>query len=239
MQEAGQRIAGLDGCRAGWFGVRADTALADIRWFVAATFAEAAGRLADCAIVGVDIPIGLPDSGSRSCDRQARKLLAPRRTSSVFPAPIRPVLGATSYREACERRLAVDGKRMSAQAFHILGKIGEVDRCVLADPGARFRVREVHPELSFARLNAGAAITAPKRSREGFAARYRLIAGRIDPACIDAALATYRRKDVSRDDVLDAFAVMLTARRIAAGRGQRMPPEPEYDSRGLDMAIWF
>ena len=157
----------------------------------------------------------------------------------MFPAPIRAVLGATSHQEACELRAAIDGKRMSAQAFHILGKVTEVDRFIRASSFARERVFEVHPELAFACIDAGRAIPAPKRSTEGFTRRYRLLTGHVEPATLDTALAAHRRRHVARDDVLDAFAVMLAAGRIAAGAGRRVPVEPERDSYGLDMAIWY
>jgi hypothetical protein len=59
-------------------------------------------------IVAVDIPIGLNEeyeAGGRFCDREARKCLRGR-ASSVFPAPVRPVLAASSSRERPESRLA-------------------------------------------------------------------------------------------------------------------------------------
>lgn len=49
----------------------------------------------------IDVPIGLPDRGARECDKAARRRLGPSRGSSVFPAPIRRILAATSYIEAC------------------------------------------------------------------------------------------------------------------------------------------
>ena len=55
---------GIDGCKAGWFVVHADCTLAGTGWFVAGSFADALDRLGDCEVIGVDIPIGLPDSGS-------------------------------------------------------------------------------------------------------------------------------------------------------------------------------
>ena len=82
------------------------------------------GRL---GAVAIDIPIGLPDEGSRRCDLEARKLIGPRR-SSVFPAPFRSVLGALTYEDAAARCRAVSGKSLSLQAFGILPKIAEVDR---------------------------------------------------------------------------------------------------------------
>ena len=233
------RIAGVDGCRAGWFVTDADASLDDIRFFVAPAFATVAECLEDRAVVGVDIPIGLPDRGTRDCDREARRLLAPHRAASVFPAPIRAVLGAPTHAEASDRREAIDGKRMSAQAFNILSKVAEVDRAVRASPETRARIREVHPELAFATLNGGQPLKASKRSGEGFAARFGLLSLHLETASIDRAIDDFPRRDVAKDDVLDAFAVLLVAARINAGRGLRVPAEPECDPHGLDMAIWY
>ena len=232
-------VAGLDGCRAGWFVVLADPSLDRVDCFLAASIAEAFNRLGDAAAVGIDIPIGLPERGARSCDRLARKLLSPRRTSSVFPAPIRPVLGTSSYRHACDLRESIDGKRMSVQAFHIMGKVDEVDRFLCSTPRVREHVFEVHPELAFATLNGGRPLEKPKRRPDGFNARFELLAGYVPAERLDEALCASPRKDVAKDDVLDAFAVMLAARRIMEGQGQRVPEEPAQDAAGLDMAIWF
>ena len=54
-------------------------------------------------IVAVDVPIGLLDAyeiGGRECDRKARRDLE-QRGSSVFVPPIRAVLNARCYEEAC------------------------------------------------------------------------------------------------------------------------------------------
>ena len=101
------------------------------------------GRLSSC---GIDIPIGLPDSGSRRCDIEARKMIGERR-SSVFPAPVRGLLGAATYEEAVARSRAIHGKSLSKQAFAILPKIEEVDR--LMTPERQCHLVEVHPEACF------------------------------------------------------------------------------------------
>nr|WP_231640215.1 DUF429 domain-containing protein [Micromonospora sp. NRRL B-16802] len=49
------------------------------------TNAEMDGHL---AVIGIDIPIGLPDTGRRQADVLAYKLVGPRR-SSVFMTPVR------------------------------------------------------------------------------------------------------------------------------------------------------
>lgn len=238
-RKPGGRIAGIDGCPAGWFVATANPGLDDIRCFVAGTIAEACERLGACAAIGVDMPIGLPDAGSRACDMLARKLLAPHRAVSVFSAPIRPVLASREYREACAIRESIDGKRMSRQAFNLVSKTREIDGFVRSTPGFTGRLFEVHPELSFAMLNGGKAIRIPKRRPEGLAERYALLCARFGSEALDDALTTWPRSRVARDDVLDAFAALATVQRVAAGEAQRVPAAPESDRLGLDMAIWY
>ncbi len=70
----------------------------------------------DIEVIAIDIPIGLPETGPRECDVLARRLLGRARASSVFPAPIRAVLGAKDYQQACAIRHKIEGKKMSKQA---------------------------------------------------------------------------------------------------------------------------
>lgn len=126
---------------------------------------------------------------------------------------------------------------MSAQAFYLTPKIEEVDAFIRGNRNTC--LYEAHPELAFAVLNGGESIRPPKRSTPGFELRYELLAPIAGSACLDEALASYPRKDVARDDVLDAFAVLITAQRILTRTARRVPPEPVFDSAGLDMAIWY
>jgi predicted RNase H-like nuclease len=231
------RIAGIDGCRAGWFVVISGPKLEIVDCFVASDIAEIMERLGDGVAVGIDIPIGVPDAGRRECDFLARRLLSPHRTSSVFPAPIRPILGVREYAAACDLRESIDGKRLSVQAFNILHKIDEVDRYVRSNAGARFF--EVHPELAFAAMDNGRPMTHPKRTTPGFEERKAHLQKVFAGTTLKAALSAYPRTRVARDDVLDAFAVLSSMARIAAGFGQRVPDQSVRDSAGLDMAIWF
>ena len=229
-------VAGLDGCRAGWFVTVSDCELADPDCFVATDIESAMAGLVGAVSIAIDIPIGLPDSGPRSCDLQARSMLPRQRKSSVFPAPIRPVLAAKSHAEASGIRQSIEGKGMSLQAFHIMPKIIEVDSFVRESTQCLF---EAHPEIAFMSMNAGEAVPEKKSTRPGFAARYELLAERVDRRAIDDALRRYPRKSVSRDDVVDAFAMLVVAARRQAGAAQRIPDSPERDRLGLDMAIWY
>jgi predicted RNase H-like nuclease len=200
---------GVDAARGGWIAV----ALRD------GTFAEAVlerrfpallERFAEAAVVGVDVPIGLPALGARRrADEAARAVVGPRR-SSVFFTPPRVALEAPTYGEA--RALAPG---TSAQGWALRTAILDVDR--VSDQ----RVHEVHPEVSFAVL-ARAPLPFAKRTWNGQHQRLRLLAGAgVElPERLDAGL-------VAADDVLDAAIAAWSAHRIARGEHVTVPADPD------------
>lgn len=227
-------LAGVDGCGGGWVAVveSGDT----VQAFVVGSVAELLRKLDPHALVAIDIPIGLTDTGARLCDVAARKFLKAPRASSVFPAPIRPVLAAVTYEDARKIHLAIDGKGISKQAFAICPKIREVDELMRSSADARGQVREVHPEVSFAYWNRRQALTASKRSAAGAAERENLIDATW-PGVRAELWQRLRGGTVKRDDLNDAFSALWTARRMAAGTEETLPERPVRDSQGLVMEI--
>ena len=212
------RVAGVDGCRGGW-AVASDEGCAVVR-----SFADVLALGFD--VVGVDMPIGLLDGPerARACDVEARRRLGVRR-SSVFPAPLRPALGCGSWASAAAVYRGLCGGSLSVQAFGLFAKVAEVDAVVR--PG--MPVYEVHPELSFSVL-AGAPMRWAKRRVEGRAERLAALA----PSFGD--LSDVRVRGAAGDDVLDAYAVLWSARRIAAGEAVALG-DGSVDARGLPMRI--
>ncbi|MCU1394643.1 MAG: putative succinyl-CoA transferase [Ilumatobacteraceae bacterium] len=211
--------AGVDGCKAGWVvatrsGARVVTKITDV---------FGAGH----HVVGVDMPIGLPDAETREADLAARRFLSPR-GSTIFPTPPRACLGAADYADACARSAALTGKKLTLQTWHILAKMREVDDAL--DAAAEQRIIEVHPECSFAEMNGGQPLTT-KHASDGLERRTALIEAEFGPV-------PRRLPGATRDDILDAYATLWTAERFAAGR-QRDLPEGivQRDSRGLRMRI--
>jgi len=178
---------------------------------VFASLAEAL-RTYPKATIAIDMPIGLAD-GDRPCDRQARTLLGAHRRSSVFPPPSRAQLAA-------KRRPTT----MSAQSWSLMPRIREVD--ALMTPRLQKRVMEAHPELAFAAF-AGAPMKHAKRTSAGSRERVRALGLLRAPA-----VPTLARLD----DVLDAKALAIQARRIALGVATRLGGEK--DRTGLRMEIW-
>jgi predicted RNase H-like nuclease len=127
------------------------------------------------------------------------------------------MLDATTYEEA----LAIAG--LSKQTYHLLPKIREVD--ALMTPRRQRIVVEAHPELCFARL-IGHPCVGPKRTAEGRAERRAVVDLTIDRVPTGAAW----------DDVLDACALVDTARRLVRGEVERLG-DGARDRRGLRCEI--
>lgn len=229
-------IAGVDGCRGGWFFARQNELSGKIDRGVCSDFAELMDRLKGTDVIGIDIPIGLLERGARTCDVQARAFLGARRGSSVFPAPIRAVLGAFDYRDACRIRFEMEGKRMSQQAWHIVKKIKAADDWLVSNPALQHKVFEVHPETSFAIMNGGRSLTHNKKKSAGRQERLAL----LQPHFADPAAGALQERDRSAcqvDDVLDAFAALWSAKRILEGQAVQLPEDEILDGCGLRMQI--
>lgn len=209
----GGMVAGVDGCRGGWIVVTASAdqggasgieRVTDLRGVLSRLDA---GQL---LAVAIDVPIGLPDTQPRRCDLEARRLIGARR-SSVFPAPLRGLLGAKTFEEASERSKAISGKGLSLQAFALLPKIEQVDR--IMSPERQRHLVEMHPEVCFTAL-AGAPMSHHKSTAEGQAER--LAALRPVFPDIDEEIRSYIPGS-SRADIIDAFVGAWTARRWMTG----------------------
>jgi predicted RNase H-like nuclease len=229
--------AGADGCRKGWICVLRDPGGA-----IASRLFETARALLDQdprpALLAIDVPIGLPDAGPRLCDLQARRRLGPR-ASSVFPAPIRPLLAAASWQEACAIRERIEGRRISQQAWGIVRKVDDVDRALRSAPKPSDWVREVHPEVCFWAWRGGEPMPAAKKRAAGRAARRALVAQYFGDDAFENVRARHRRTDVADDDVLDALAALWTAERVVRGEASTLPERPPLDAHGLPMEIVY
>ena len=232
---------GIDGCRAGWFCVILNTG--DNGSCCVASDARAVGELAAVAdSVLIDIPIGLPDAGpeGRLCDRVARQLLGRGRASSVFSAPARRTLAASSYPQALELNRHATGRGLSKQAWNIVPKIREIDTLLRDNRAQRGLLRESHPELCFQALNDNRAMSCNKKKRQGQQERLGVLE-RYFPNChvlFEQACNEFLRCEVARDDIIDAMVCAVTAR-YGYGRYRTAPASSERDGQGLPMEIVY
>ena len=223
------RVVGVDACRAGWVAVE----LHDGSYTRARLTLDLAGLLdiaGDVDAVGLDMPLGLLDTGWRAADALAAARIGPRR-SSVFRVPPRPVWGEEEYPVANALCRQLTGAGFSRQAYALRHKLLEAD--ALLDLGVH-PLHEVHPEVSF-RAMAGTVLPYPKITWAGQTMRRRLLADagvKLPDEIGEAGRA-------GADDVLDAAAAAWSAHRIATGAGVPLPDPPEHNDRGQRLAIWY
>lgn len=228
---------GVDGCRAGWLAISLDEAdRVDFKCF--AEFRELYARYHDAQSILVDMPIGLPWKGcpTREADFEARAFM--KRSSSVFPAPLRTVVHAATAREMWEINNR-DGGKLTPFGKAIVPKIREVDLLLGEEPAAKNVVRECHPEVCFASLNKG-PLKHRKRTYAGMFERVRLLEryyGAVGEL-LDEIYVQYTRSKVATDDIVDALMLAVTARE-AKGNLYSLPKDPPMDETGLPMAIWY
>jgi predicted RNase H-like nuclease len=219
-------VLGVDGWRGRWVG-----ALLEGRSVQLLALDDVAAVLAvpDVDLIAIDMPIGLSDDGVRACDVAARALLGPA-GSSVFPAPVRAVLGTGDYAEAraLSRAHTTPPRAPSAQAFQLVKAIRALDDA-LGDPPSE-RVVEVHPELAFRAMDPG--VTDPKVTARGTMQRLAALRTVMD---VEEALMEAPRL-VPMVDALDACAAAWSAQRLAEGRGESVG-DGAVDSRGRPMRI--
>lgn len=247
-------LAGVDGCPGAWLAVfaRPDGVILPPR--VVKHFADIVLGEERPAIIAVDMPIGLPErspAGGRLAEREARALLGARK-SSVFRIPSRRAVEASVASEpadarerffaacAIARETSEDGKGFAKQGFYILDKVAEIDALLRTYKDRAGRIFETHPELAFVMMNNGTALDLPKKVKSrvhppGLALRRALLMRAGIAADVAMAKAP---KGAGDDDLIDALACLVTARRIFRGEARSYPQEPPHDEFGLPMAIW-
>lgn len=137
---------GLDGFRKGWVAVCVDGAEHTLHFLKTVTEVDDFSP----SRVLIDIPIGLPPLGDRTCDLEAKKLLK-KGSPRVFTGARRNFWDFPSQAAANQHYTEHNDKGISAQLWCLGPKIKEVDEFMTSE--RQLNVCETHPELVFWRLN--------------------------------------------------------------------------------------
>lgn len=233
---------GADGCPDGWVAVEYS---AD--GYVGSDFHESIEALwtahNDAERILIDVPVGLRTDSSepRRCDTAAREVLSPDRHHSVFPTPVRAATRESSYADAKATQERLTDGSLNRQTWGIVPKIAEVDEFLRSTPAARDIVRECHPEVCFwafaGRPMQHSKTGAPERAYWERVAVLRTVEPDVYDHVWTAATSGFEA-DVSTDDLVDAFAVALTARGDRSGL-RTLPADVEHDDEGLPMEIVY
>lgn len=217
VSEINTMFIGVDGCTDGWVAV-----IYDGEDYVETTLYSDINDLwnergdTDVTIL-IDIPIGLRENSDakRPCDDAARRVLSPHRHSSVFPVPVREAVHKDTYEEAKEvQENRTDGS-LGVQSWNIADKIAELDTFFRkTEPSAVGIIREAHPEVCFWALNEKTATEYSKTQQPAAAFWERVaILDKIDSEILGhiGEGGTGLDAKVGNDDLVDAFALALTA----------------------------
>jgi predicted RNase H-like nuclease len=240
------KIAGVDGCKAGWIAVTAAPESfdkAEIKVFASA--AALICELASRSLIAIDMPIGLPERairGGREPDWAARQFLG-RQRGSIFPVPSRGAVYACAHGYPSVCIIAQDTsdppKKPSRQLFGILPRIRQVDEILRQRPELRERLFEVHPEVSFKVMNGDEPLPERKKVKgrinpHGMQLRKKLLAKEGFPRSFLDRIAP---PGAGRDDFYDACACAWSAKRILARKARVFPWPIPIDAEGLGQAI--
>jgi predicted RNase H-like nuclease len=177
------------------------------------------------SVIALNAPVGGLEKaavGGRACDREARLLLG-RRGSAVKSAPV-----AVDSPEGTE--LLRDN--IDAISRTLLPRYQEVAREMA--PFRQRTIYEVNADLSFFQLNDDVPMHWSKYSEKGIAERRALVETKL-PGALRIVDSEVPGASVSH--LLDAAAILWTARRIFAKAAIRIPSEPEWDEQGLRMEL--
>lgn len=247
--DAAVDIAGVDGCKDGWIVVWKGTEGTPVVC-VHKTFTEIVAWLPENTVVVVDMPIGLPaviQGSGRTAEIAARKVLS-KRKSCIFSIPSRDAVYCepdhfTSWAERSAARKRADTRArqtsepprgVSHQAFSIFPKIRDIDALLRSRPSLAKSVFESHPEVAFRELNMGREMRFGKKTAEGASERKHVLR---EHGLDEIFLERPHPKGSSRDDFLDAAAMLVVAGRIARGEARSFPDPPGLDEYGIPVAI--
>ncbi len=146
-----------------------------------------------------------------------------------------------SYEEAKEKQEELTEGSLNRQTWGITPKIRKVDQFLLDTKAARDTIREAHPEVCFWAF-AGEEMEYSKTNDRAQAFWERVAVLRKVERYVYDHLWEVGTGDLggspSNDDIVDAFAVALTARGDEEGL-ETLPGEPEEDEEGLPMEMVY
>jgi len=221
-------IAGVTPCGPSWLVAPAKlqgTIFAPEGPQLIAPFADVLDQRPSYSVIALNAPVGFLDhaaAGGRTCDREARALLGPKRGSSIPSAPVRSPTNELEFLP----------DHLDAISMTLLPRYREVAGEMF--PFRQRTVYEVHSDMSFYELNEGQPLQWPKHTEKGLEERKALLQVKL-PA-VDRILSA-ELPGASLAHLLDVAVFAWTARRIFAKAAIRIPRDPEWDEQGLRMEI--
>ncbi len=176
-------------------------------------------------------PIGFyeqPVGPYRPCDAEARELVGWPRVVGVKPMPSRAALRAKTRDEA----RAIE-PWLTNDDFRRFKWWREAERDF--QPFHQRSFFAAHPDLSFTNLNGDLPLTTSPHHQEGVLERMQLIRDKMPG--VEEVIRRIPPTGAGQLHMMQACALVWTARRAAARAMSRLPMDPNWDDTGMRMEI--
>ncbi len=223
------RVLGVDACKDGWVAIELHDGVFSTA-HIGASLPALLAEHSDIDVVGLDMPLGLVETGWRQADIAAAGALGAAR-STVFRIPPQSVWLEEDHESAVRRCRELTGQGLSRQTWGLRNKLLEAN--AYREHG-RPRLHEIHPEVSFRAMAQGRIVFSSKKTWRGQMQRRDL----LQEAGIGVPAELGEAGRAGPDDVLDAAAAAWTAHRIATDQATSYPDPPEECAAGGTIAIW-
>jgi len=232
-------VVGIDGCKYGWISINLKENLFwEVKLF--SNIEELLDYYKTSDLILIDMPMGLLNKSKeeRICDKEIRKVLGYPRGMSVFGIPSRAAIYCEHYREGNILNKKLMNKGISKQLWGIAPKIKRLDQYLTKNKLLRKKTFESHPELGFMMLK-GQPMSHNKRNSEGYLERLEILK-KIYPKTeeiVNYTLEKYLRKEVKKDDILDALVLAINAYLGSKLSFRDYPEVKFFDEKGLQMVV--
>jgi predicted RNase H-like nuclease len=176
-------------------------------------------------------PVGFyefPHGPYRPCDAEARQMVGWPRIVGIKPMPSRAALRATSREEARQIEPWLTG-----DDFRRFKWWREAERDF--QPFHQRTFFPAHPDLSYTSLNGDVPLTTSPYHPEGVVERMHLIRDRLPG--VEEVIMRPPPAGAGQVHLMQACALVWTARRAAGRAMSRLPADPTWDEMGMRMEI--
>jgi predicted RNase H-like nuclease len=227
-------LAGVTPCPGGWLVLPARLAGVTVvaeDAFVLPNLMEVLDYRPKFEFAGINTPTGLsdePGSRYRPCDLDARELIGWPRMVGIYPIPSRAALRAVS-REAVLRL----EPWMTRDDFRRMRWLREAEREI--QPFHQRSFSSANPDLSFYVMNEDQPLKTSPFHEEGRLERIELIRSRLPG--IDEVITRAPPVGAGTTHMLQAAAMLWTARRASGRAVSRLPADPTWDANGMRVEL--
>ncbi len=227
-------LAGVVPCPGGWLVVPARLAAVTVvveEALVLRTLAEVLDYKPKFDAAAIHAPVGFfdePTTPYRACDAEARDMIGWPRLVTIRPVPSRRALRAATREEALELEpwLTKDDLRR----FRWLQ---EAERQF--EPFHQRNWFAAHPELTFYMLNGDRPVRSSPYQPEGVLERLKILRDKLPG--IEEVVNVAPPAGAAQVHLIQAGALVWTARRASGRAVNRLPRDPDWDSTGLRMEL--